>query len=109
MPQLQQQLYKPSQPPKQVGDANTAAWVLQSTQLYGGQAGSQPATQMAPQSTYNVGGIAIQSHQPSVNPETGQVDYSAAWAEYYRQLGLHDQANAIMQRTAAGGTILYRQ
>ena len=44
-----------------------------------------------------------------VNPETGQVDYSAAWAEYYRQLGMHDQANAILQRTAPGGTILYRQ
>lgn len=109
MPQLQQQLYKPSQAGKQVGDANTAAWVLQSTQLYGGQASNQATPQLAPQSSYNVGSIAIQSHQPSVNPETGQVDYSAAWAEYYRQLGMHDQANAILQRTAPGGTILYRQ
>ncbi|KHN72138.1 Far upstream element-binding protein 1 [Toxocara canis] len=31
----------------------------------------------------------------TVNPHTGQPDYSAQWAEYYRSIGMHDQAAAI--------------
>lgn len=33
----------------------------------------------------------------AVNPQTGQMDYSAAWAEYYRQQGMYQQAQAITQ------------
>ena len=29
---------------------------------------------------------------------TGQPDYSAQWAEYYRSMGMHEQANLIDQQ-----------
>ena len=32
---------------------------------------------------------------PAINPATGQPDYSAQWAQYYRSMGMHDQAAAI--------------
>jgi Domain of unknown function (DUF1897) len=32
-----------------------------------------------------------------INPATGQLDYSAAWAEYYRQQGMPQHAQAILQ------------
>lgn len=39
----------------------------------------------------------------AVNPQTGQMDYSAAWAEYYRQQGMYQQAQAITQQQQNGG------
>lgn len=37
----------------------------------------------------------IFSDNVPVNPATGQPDYSAQWAEYYRTMGMHEQANLI--------------
>lgn len=34
----------------------------------------------------------------SVNPATGQPDYSLQWAEYYRSLGMHREAEMIEQQ-----------
>ena len=31
----------------------------------------------------------------AVNPQTGQADYSAQWAEYYRSMGMVKEAEAI--------------
>jgi polyribonucleotide nucleotidyltransferase len=36
---------------------------------------------------------------PVVNPQTGQPDYTAAWVEYYRRQGLHEQADAILRHS----------
>lgn len=33
-----------------------------------------------------------------VNPQTGQPDYSLQWAEYYRSLGMHREAEMIEQQ-----------
>jgi far upstream element-binding protein len=42
---------------------------------------------------------------PSINPQTGQPDYSAQWVEYYRSMNMHEQANVIeaQMKQAAGG------
>ncbi|XP_066592587.1 far upstream element-binding protein 3 isoform X1 [Prorops nasuta] len=37
-----------------------------------------------------------------VNPQTGQPDYSAQWAEYYRSLGMHREADMIEQQSKQG-------
>merc|ERR1719188_1566414 len=37
----------------------------------------------------------------AVNPQTGQADYSAQWAEYYRSMGMVKEAEAI--EAARGG------
>lgn len=41
---------------------------------------------------------AATTAQPSVNPSTGQADYSQAWVEYYRSLGMYEQADAILKQ-----------
>ena len=33
-----------------------------------------------------------------INPETGQPDYSLQWIDYYRSLGMHDQAELVEKR-----------
>lgn len=34
----------------------------------------------------------------TMNPQTGQPDYSLQWAEYYRSLGMHREAEMIEQQ-----------
>lgn len=96
----------------QQNDPGQAAWAQQ----YYGQQGQQ-------QTGYQPGGYATQYQQPgaqpqpqpaqtstapAVNPQTaisGQPDYSAQWAEYYRSMGMHEQAalieNQLKQNAAA--------
>ncbi|TKR72978.1 hypothetical protein L596_020354 [Steinernema carpocapsae] len=44
-----------------------------------------------------------QQSAPAINPQTGQPDYSAQWAEYYRSMGMHEQAQMIEQQLKQGG------
>lgn len=55
----------------------------------------------AAQPTAAVTATAPSAAAPSINPQTGQPDYSAEWAAYYRSLGLHDQAALIEQQARA--------
>lgn len=42
-----------------------------------------------------------QSAGAQVNPSTGQPDYSQQWIEYYRSMGMHEQAAVIEAQTRA--------
>ncbi|XP_052100901.1 protein wech-like [Mytilus californianus] len=59
---------------------------------YGGQ--TQQTVQQSQQP-------ASQQPAATINPQTGQPDYSQAWAEYYRQQGMFTQAQVVLQRAAA--------
>lgn len=45
--------------------------------------------------------FAAQNNQIQVNPQTGQPDYSQQWAEYYRSVGMHREADLIEQQAKA--------
>jgi far upstream element-binding protein len=105
----------PSVPDKQAADANAAAWAAYYAQYYGQAGGGQgiqsmpqpqqqqqaPQQQQQPPQQPQQPGQPQQQQQPALNPQTGQLDYSAAWAEYYRQQGMHMHAQAILAQ--AGG------
>jgi far upstream element-binding protein len=78
-----------------------AAWSAYYSQYYGaaGQPGAVAATPTAAADTATA--TATTSAQPSINPTTGAADYSQAWVEYYRSLGMHEQAEAILRQQSA--------
>jgi len=42
--------------------------------------------------------IIVYSLSTATNPATGQADFSQAWAQYYRNQGMHYQADLILQQ-----------
>ncbi|CAB3403543.1 unnamed protein product [Caenorhabditis bovis] len=59
-------------------------------------------SQGIPQQAQQPAGQSLDSTAPVINPATGQPDYSAQWAAYYRSVGLHEQAAMVenqMKRT----------
>uniref|UniRef100_A0A915PJM8 K Homology domain-containing protein n=1 Tax=Setaria digitata TaxID=48799 RepID=A0A915PJM8_9BILA len=92
----------------QQNDPGQAAW---NQQYYGQQGQQQPGYQQGAYATQYQQPAQPQpqpaqtSAAPAVNPQTGQPDYSAQWAEYYRSMGMHEQAalieNQLKQNAAA--------
>ncbi|XP_059142520.1 far upstream element-binding protein 1-like isoform X4 [Physella acuta] len=101
-------------PNKQPNDANAAAWAAYYYATYGqGQPGQQPT---APQQPATPQQQPMQQQQPAqtsyaqpselrvnhtINPQTGQPDYSQAWIEYYRSQGMIHEAQMVLQQVAA--------
>lgn len=81
------------------------------TQYPLGQSGPQPQGGHHQQYTPQGWGNAYQhwQNQPNhpndaipTNPQTGQPDYSAQWADYYRSMGMFKEAEAIEQQAKSG-------
>lgn len=79
-----------SDPTKAAADANAAAWAAYYTHYYQ-QPGQPQPTQIQPQPQ-----AQPQPQQPNVSG--AQPDYSAAWVEYYRSLGMFKEADMIEQQ-----------
>jgi far upstream element-binding protein len=72
----------------QYPDQNAAAWAAYYQQYYTANA---PATnQIAPTPSSAI---------PGTTPSNTQPDYTQAWVDYYRSLGMHDQAEQILKQT----------
>jgi len=82
----------PNDPNKQAADANAAAWAAyyQQQNQYNAPHGGQ---QQQPQNG---------SPAPTAGPAAGgQPDYSTQWADYYRGMGMHKEAEAIEAQARA--------
>ena len=51
-------------------------------------------------------GPPVQPGQPSINPATGQTDYSAQWPEYYRSLGMTREVEMREQQQVSRNIIV---
>lgn len=99
----------------QASDPNAAAWAAY-YQNYYNQGQQQPQQQQPaqPQQQQQLHAAPAQQQQQqpaqaTVNPQTGQPDYTAAWVEYYRQQGMVGQAQAIMSQAGANQQTQYPQ
>ncbi|VDM75188.1 unnamed protein product [Strongylus vulgaris] len=95
----------------QAGQYYTGAAAANAQNSYGNMQGYTYVPQSGAQAAAASQSSSTTSSGPTINPQTGQPDYSAQWAEYYRSMGLHDQAALIeaqmkqnQARTAAGAS-----
>lgn len=89
------------------GDAYSSGAVGGGAQDWGqyySQQGQQGSAQGAPQYQQQAAAQYQQQAAPTINPQTGQPDYSAQWAEYYRSMGMHEQAQMIEQQLTNPGS-----
>ncbi|KAK0048732.1 far upstream element-binding protein 2-like isoform X3, partial [Biomphalaria pfeifferi] len=78
----------------------------QPNDAYGQKAAQQPA---APQQSAAPQQQPMQQQQPAqtsyaqptIDPQTGEPDYSQEWIEYYRSLGMIHEAQMVLQQVAA--------
>lgn len=79
-------------------DPNTAAWAAY-YQYYGQMAG-MPTTGSASGAAPAAAAPATDPSKSAATAQAGQqaADYSQQWIEYYRSLGMHDQADAILKQ-----------
>ncbi|KRX78262.1 Far upstream element-binding protein 2 [Trichinella sp. T6] len=82
------------------GSQDPAAWAAYYAQYYQ-QSGGVPYGQ-AYTGAAATNPNPVNQSSPSINPQTGQPDYTAQWIEYYRTIGRHDQATAILEAQALG-------
>uniref|UniRef100_A0A183BUR3 Far upstream element-binding protein 2 n=1 Tax=Globodera pallida TaxID=36090 RepID=A0A183BUR3_GLOPA len=87
------QHYQPM--PGTIQTAVSQAAQLHPSQVQPQQIHQQQAAIAQPQQAVSAGIGAISSAAPTINPQTGQPDYSAQWADYYRTMGMHEQASLI--------------
>ncbi|GFU45892.1 far upstream element-binding protein 1 [Nephila pilipes] len=84
-------------PTKAAADANAAAWAAYYAYYnQSGQPQAQPGQMPQPQPA----AAQPQAQQPTA--AAGQADYSAAWVEYYRSLGMFREAEMIEQQARGG-------